>query len=118
MTLLFAAALFATAQAQSSKDEARNVVLGQPKKTTSSQESRNVILGKNGQYGRTQPVYRTDRVYKTDRRKDYHYGKKNNPGKHLGWYKGVGNPHKYGMQPGRGKHPEHGKGHGHEDHDD
>jgi hypothetical protein len=96
MTLLFATALFAAAHAQSSKDEARRVVLGQPKQTTASQQSRNIILGRNGQRGKTATIY------KTNQNGVPHYGKKNNPGKHLGWYKGVGNPHRYGVKPGKG----------------
>lgn len=81
-----------TVHAQSSRDEARRVVLGHPKNNT-SQQTRTVILGRNGQTTQTQRIYRTNHEY-------YH---KTNPGKHLGWYKGVGNPHKYGGKPGRGK---------------
>ena len=110
LTVLIAIAAFATVHAQSSKDEARRVILGQPKQSTSQQQGRNVILGKNPQQGN--PVYKTNRTV--------YYGKRSNPGKHLGWYKGVGNPHRYGMQPGRGKDWDHGKGkgHGHGKHDD
>lgn len=91
--LLVVLGSFVTAKAQSSKDEARRVVLGQPKKkVSSSQQGRTVILGRNTGQNRT--IYRTNRTY---------YGKKNNPGKHLGWYKGVGNPHRYGTKPGKGK---------------
>jgi Ni/Co efflux regulator RcnB len=107
ITVLIAVAAFASVHAQSSKEEARRVVLGQPKQTTSQQQSRNVILGRSPQ--------QSGRVYKTNRTV---YGKKSNPGKHLGWYKGVGNPHRYGMQPGRGKNVGHGKGHGNGKHDD
>lgn len=108
ITVLIAVAVFASVHAQSSKEEARRVVLGQPKQTTSQQQSRNVILGRSPQ--------QSGRVYKTNR--TVHYGKKSNPGKHLGWYKGVGNPHRYGMQPARGKKSGHGKGHGNGRHDD
>lgn len=108
ITVLIAVAAFASVHAQSSKEEARRVVLGQPKQTTSQQQSRNVILGRSPQ--------QSGRVYKTNR--TVYYGKKSNPGKHLGWYKGVGNPHRYGMQSGRGKNPGHGKGHGNGKHDD
>jgi hypothetical protein len=80
------------AQAQTSKEEARRIVLGQPKKGTTSQQGRTVILGRNET---------NKKVYKTKR--TTHYSKKSNPGKHLGWYKGVGNPHRYGATPGRGK---------------
>jgi len=83
---------FVSVHAQSSKDEARKVILGQPKKTVSSQQTRTVILGKNPQTVQNRKIYRANhRYYKT------------NPGKHLGWYKGVGNPHKYGGTPARGK---------------
>jgi Ni/Co efflux regulator RcnB len=110
ITVLIAVAAFASVHAQSSKDDARRVVLGQPKRTTTQQQGRNVILGRSPQ--------ESGRVYKTNR--TVYYGKKSNPGKHLGWYKGVGNPHRYGMQPGRGKEREHehGKGHGRGKHDD
>lgn len=109
-TVLIAVAAFVSVHAQSSKDDARRVVLGQPKQTSSQQQSRNVILGKSPR--QSSPVYRTNRTV--------YYGKKSNPGKHLGWYKGVGNPHRYGMQPGKGKDWDHGKGkgHGHGKHDD
>lgn len=110
ITVLIAVAAFASVYAQSSKDDARRVVLGQPKRTTSQQQGRNVILGRSPQG--------SGRVYKTNR--TVYYGRKSNPGKHLGWYKGVGNPHRYGMKPGRGKEKEHehGKGHGRGKHDD
>jgi hypothetical protein len=46
LTLLIAAAAFASAHAQTDRDEARRVVLGQPKGTsTNSKTSRDVILG-------------------------------------------------------------------------
>jgi hypothetical protein len=100
ITVLIAVAAFASVHAQSSKEEARKVVLGQPKQTTSQQQSRNVILGRNPQ--------QSGRVYKTDRNGEHRYGKTNN-GKHLGWYKGKGNPHKYGVKPGKGNKGGHGK---------
>jgi hypothetical protein len=89
--LLLSLGVFATLQAQSSKEEARRVVLGQPKNGTTSQQRRTVTL-RNAQNKKT---YRTKR--------STYYGKKSNPGKHLGWYKGVGNPHRYGSNPGKGK---------------
>lgn len=92
MLLLFTLGAFVMAQAQTSKEKARRIVLGQPKKGTTSQQGRTVILGRN----------ETNRkVYKTKR--TTHYSKKSNPGKHLGWYKGTGNPHRYGTTPGKGK---------------
>lgn len=107
ITVLIAVAAFASVHAQSSREEARRVVLGQPKQT-SSQQSRNVILGRNPQ--------QNTRVYKTNR--TVYYGRKTNNGKHLGWYKGVGNPHRYGMKPGKKKNWYHDKGHGHGKHHD
>ena len=94
ITLFIAVASFAALHAQSSRDEARKVVLGQPKRNTSTQQGRNIILGTPGQQ---------TTIYKTSRNGTYPYGRKTNPGKHLGWYKGVGNPHKYGGNPGKGK---------------
>jgi len=108
ITVLIAVAAFASVRAQSSKEDARRVVLGQPKQTTSQQQSRNVILGRSPE--------QSGRVYKTNR--TVYYGKKSNPGKHLGWYKGVGNPHKYGVKPGNGKKWDHDKDHGHGKHKD
>jgi hypothetical protein len=82
---------FLNVKAQSSKDEARKVILGQPK--NSREQTRTVILGRKSEPTQTRRVYET---------KQNCY-KKTNPGKHLGWYKGVGNPHKYGGNPGKGK---------------
>lgn len=92
MVLLLSLGAFAIAQAQSTKEEARRIVLGHPKNGTTSQQGRTVILGKNEQ---NRKVYRTSR--------NTYYSKKSNPGKHLGWYKGVGNPHRYSTNPGKGK---------------
>lgn len=108
ITVLIAVAAFASVHAQTSREEARRVILGQPKQTTTQQQSRNVILGRNPQ--------QKARVYKTNR--TVYYGKRTNPGKHLGWYKGVGNPHRYGAQPGKGKKWDHDKSHGHGKHHD
>lgn len=116
ITLFIAVASFAAVHAQSSRDEARKVVLGQPKRTTSTQQGRNVILGTPGQ---NTTIYKTNRTSGND-----HYGRKTNPGRHLGWYKGVGNPHRYGMQPGNAKKwdhdgdDDHGRKKGHGRHDD
>jgi hypothetical protein len=89
--MLLVLGTFIGVKAQSSKDEARRVVLGQPK--NSREQTKTVILGRNGEPNQTRRVYETkqNRYYKT------------NPGKHLGWYKGVGNPHKYGGNPNKGK---------------
>jgi hypothetical protein len=91
ITVLIAIVSFIAVRAQSTKDEARKVILGQEKKPSSSQQGRTVILGKNGQ---------STTVYKKKPHGVY-YGKKTNPGKHLGWYKGVGNPHRNGVAPGK-----------------
>ncbi len=100
-TLLIAIGAFVTMHAQSSKDEARRVVLGEPK-TTTSQQGRTVVLGKT-------PHEQQRKIYK--KKRTVYYGKNSNRGKHLGWYKGVGNPHRYGVQPGKGikkwKHKRH-----------
>jgi hypothetical protein len=93
LILVFALGAFAMAQAQTTRDEARRVILGQPKNGTTSQQGRDVILGGNQQ---------KTKVYRTNRTNNY-YGKKTNHGKHLGWYKGTGNPHRYGANPGKGK---------------
>ena len=166
VTLSMAVLLAASVFAQSTKEEARRVILGQPKKSSSGtypQDSRDVVLGGNGsrsypdypnsyprnnypansrgaqidrinreydykiqtirnnralsprerdriirdlnneryarirqinsQYGRSDNRY--DRRHDDD---DYRKGKKNGKhdnGKHLGWYKGKGNPHKH-----------------------
>jgi hypothetical protein len=105
--LFIAVATFASVQAQSSRDKARKAVLGQPKHTTSHEQSRTVVLGRSTPGGR---VYRTNRtVY--DHRKMNH-------GKHLGWYKGVGNPHKNGVYHERGRDEEHERREGHGKRDD
>jgi hypothetical protein len=115
ITTLIAVAAFAAVHAQTSRDEARRVILGQPKQTTSqqrkTQQGRTVILGRNPQ------TQQSGRVYRTNRTGDYHYGKTNN-GKHLGWYKGKGNPHRYGMNSGRGKKSEHERHEGRDRDDD
>jgi hypothetical protein len=89
--LLLGLGAFATIHAQSSREEARRIVLGQPKNGTASQQGKKAIL-RDDQGGK---VFRTNR--------NTYYGKKSNPGKHLGWYKGKGNPHRYGANPGKGK---------------
>lgn len=161
ITLLIASGAFAALHAQTSKDEARRVVLGQNKKTSApSGQGRDVILGRgngnNYPYPNTNPnnypvgsrqarIDQVNREYDAkiwsirnnnsltpaekermirqleqdrarrireinqsggygdrDEGKGKGYGKNNNPGRHLGWEKGKGNPHKYGGQPGRG----------------
>jgi hypothetical protein len=93
ITMLFLAlTALAMAEAQTTKEEARRIVLGQPKNGTTTQQGRTVILGRNEE---NRKVYRTKRTG--------YYTKKSNPGKHLGWYKGEGNPHRYGTNQGKGK---------------
>jgi hypothetical protein len=93
ITVLIAIVSFVAVRAQSTKDEARKVILGKEKKPTiTQQQGRTVILGRNGQ---------TTTVYKKNPNGVHRYGKTNNPGKHLGWYKGVGNPHRTGVVPGK-----------------
>lgn len=160
ITLLIAAGAFMTVQAQTSKDEARKVILGREKKAPAGTGDRDVILGRGGNgtaypnsYPNTYPsgsrqaqIDRVNRQYdakiasirnnrtlspaekdrmirqlENDRArkireinqsdgggygkngKNYKhkkYGKYNNPGKHLGWEKGKGNPHRNGGHPG------------------
>ncbi len=159
ITLVLAVAALATANAQTTKEEARRVILGQPKTSpdnTPDRESRDVILGggnNGGSYPKTYPRnypsgskeaqiaqinrdydakiqsirnnrYLTraekdrairqlekDRAHKIKEINSRYYGGKNkghkyakhkgNNGKHLGWEKGKGNPHKSG---GKAKH--------------
>lgn len=162
-TLLLAIGSFIAVNAQTSKEEARRVILGEPKdapKTTpTTQNPRDVILGGGNNGGNHPTSYpgnypsgsreaqinqinreydakiqsirnnrylsqaekdrairqlESDRARKIRELNNHYYGKndrdkaykskknKGNNGKHLGWEKGKGNPHKNG-----GKH--HGK---------
>lgn len=165
ITLLLATGAFATVHAQTSKEEARRIILGQEKGNNStSPNGRDVVLG--GGNERTYPdsypnnypsgsrqaeIDRVNREYdakiwsirnnntlsseekarmirqlEQDKARrirqingndrysgkkgkkyddDDNYGKrygKTNNGKHLGWEKGKGNPHKNGGKPGKG----------------
>jgi hypothetical protein len=163
ITLMIAVGAFVAVNAQTTRDEARRVILGQEKRNGSgSNEGRDVVLGggnDRNDYPRTYPTSRqadVDQVNREYDRKiwsirnnnslsadekariirqleqdrarkirqinqssggdygrkgkrydddDYNekrYGKSNN-GKHLGWEKGKGNPHKNGGKPGKGK---------------
>jgi hypothetical protein len=167
ITLLLATGVFFSVQAQTSKDEARRIILGQEKGNNNNSTSRNgrdVVLGggnettypnsypNNYPSGSQSEIDRLNREYDAkiwsirnnntlsseekarmirqleqdrDRRirqinqnKDYGYGKKgkkydddndhgkgygkSNNGKHLGWEKGKGNPHKNGGKLGKG----------------
>jgi hypothetical protein len=62
ITLLLAAGAFITVHAQTSKDESRKVILGQPKNGngdngTTSRQGRDVILGGGNDDGRNSPTY-------------------------------------------------------------
>jgi hypothetical protein len=104
ITLLIAVTAFAATHAQTSKEEARRVVLGQQKNKSTSQEGRDVILG-GGNNSHDYPAYpnsKSSRIEQDRERKickanqGNGYGKKKGKnGKHLGWEKGKGNPHKY-----------------------
>lgn len=158
ITLLIAAGSFATVNAQSTKEEARKVILGDPKNNggTPSKQGRDIILGggSNGSdENRNHPtstnaqIDQVNREYdakvnsirnngtltqaekermisqlEKDRARrikqitnannghhddddDHQHDKKvkKNNGKHLGWEKGKGNPHKKGGDSGKGK---------------
>jgi hypothetical protein len=153
ITLLLALGSIIGVQAQTSKEEARRVILGQPKsspQSSPSQNPRDVILG-GGNSGSTSTGSREAEIDQVNREYDakiravranpllsqankdirireleeerarrireinsrygtsssgkYKYKSKHkgNNGKHLGWEKGVGNPHKNGGKPGKGK---------------
>jgi hypothetical protein len=164
ITLLFATGAFVAVQAQTSKDEARRVILGQEKgnNNSTSRNGRDVVLGGGNEttYPNSYPnnypsgsrqaeIDRVNREYdakiwsirnnnrlsseekarmirqlEQDRSRrirqisqsdgygkkgkkydDDDYGKRNgksNNGKHLGWEKGKGNPHRNGGKPGKG----------------
>ena len=165
LTLFFALGAFVAVQAQTSKEEARRVILGQGKNGSggsTSTQGRDVILGGGNNTG-NYPTYpnsypnsgsreaqidqvnreydakiwsirnnnqlsqaekeRVIRQLENDRARrireinnsygsnrsrdnddeDDNYRSKSNNGKHKGWEKGVGNPHKNGGQPGKGK---------------
>jgi hypothetical protein len=166
ITLLLATGAFAAVHAQTSKEEARRVILGQEKgnNNSTSRNGRDVVLGGGNEttYPNSYPtnypsgsrqaeVVRVNREYdqkiwsirnnnrlssqektriirqleqdrakrirQVNQRDGYGYGKKgkkyddddygkrygkSNNGKHLGWEKGKGNPHKNGGKPGKG----------------
>ncbi len=156
ITLLIAAGAFASVNAQSTKDEARKVILGGDKKTGSDNTTRgrDVILGgdngttrypgsstsKQAEIDRVNREYdakiisirnnpnlsteEKDRIIRdlenqrkreikkingrydgddNDRKTHKNKKAKSDNGKHLGWEKGKGNPHKNGGTPGKGK---------------
>lgn len=163
ITLLLATGAFVAVHAQTSKEEARKIILGQEKGNTStSRNGRDVVLGGgnektypnsypnnypsgsrrsevdrvNREYDekiwsirnnnrlssdekariirqleqdrarRIREVNQSDSYGKKGKKYDDDYGKrygKSNNGKHLGWEKGKGNPHKNGGKPGKGR---------------
>ena len=110
ITLLLAAGAFVTVNAQSSKDEARKVILGQPKNGettkgggTTSNPGRDVILGGGGTNTTNYPGYPTTTT-RSKNKGDCGTKTKTNNGKHLGWEKGVGNPHRTGAVAKNNKH--------------
>ena len=160
ITLLLAAGAFATVNAQTTKEEARRVILGGEKKGSGDNNTtrgRDVILGddngtsrypgtsreaevdqinreydakivsirnnpnlsaeekeriiRNLQKERQRKIRQVNERYNGDRDDDDRDGKKykkdkkqkSNNGKHLGWEKGKGNPHKNGGTPVKGK---------------
>jgi hypothetical protein len=165
ITLVVALGAFVAVQAQTSRDEARRVILGQEKeKTSTSRNGRDVVLGggnettypnsypnnypsgsRQAEIDRVNRDYdakiwsirnnntlsseekarmirqleqdRARRIRQINQSDGYGYGKKGkkyddddygkgngktNNGKHLGWEKGKGNPHKNGGKPGKG----------------
>jgi hypothetical protein len=161
ITLLIAFGAFAVAQAQTSRDEARRVILGQPKDNGQTSRSGDVVYDRNGyptnpntsssqqaeidQVNRDYDakIYsirnnpnlsqaekdrmisqlerdRKNRIREINKRyqgsngqydkrrnndrddRDERYGDRKDNGKHLGWEKGKGNPHKNGGKPGKG----------------
>jgi hypothetical protein len=154
ITLVLAVASFAAANAQTTKEEARRVILGESKgstKTTPTQSPRDIILGGGNNGGvnsgsreaqieqvnreydakiqsvRNNPYlsqaekdrairqlesdrarkireingqYSSNKKYSKKNRKDYDRDEaRHDNGKHLGWEKGKGNPHKNGGKP-------------------
>jgi len=91
--LLVAAFTYVGAQAQTAED-AKRVILGEPKRKTTSQDPRDILGTRDDRR-----VYEENRTRYPSKNKSYKgkkYGKHNNPGKRLGWEKGVGNPHRTG----------------------
>ena len=128
ITLLLAAGAFVTVQAQTSKEESRRVILGQPKnggtqttgqtpstngQTSTTKQGRDVILGGGNEVSQY-PGYPNEYPTTTKSGKKAGHSKskakkaKSNNGKHLGWEKGVGNPHRTGAVTNQNK----GKGKG------
>lgn len=175
ITLLVAFGAFIAVQAQTPRDEARRVILGQPK--NGGTNGRDVILGgshDNTNGSRQAEIDRVNRDYdakiysirnnpnltqaekermiaqlerdrrrrineinkaydgrnddrydrrRRDRDRDYdddddRYEGRKDRGRHLGWERGVGNPHKNGGKPGKGYKQKKSKNKEYRDRDD
>ncbi|HWJ27405.1 MAG TPA: hypothetical protein VNS32_12745 [Flavisolibacter sp.] len=116
IALFVAIASFVLVHAQNTREESRRQIFGTPaSKPRTVQQSRTVVFGNNRNstaYHRTYPAYRktyTHRTYKPvkrryhededDDRRGWKHHKEwkghHDNGKHLGWYKGKGNPHRH-----------------------
>ena len=82
IALLISFGMFATAFSQSKEiEEARRIINGEPK------QEKKVYREANTRYpAKNNKTYKKHRKYKKDN------------GRHLGWEKGVGNPHKSGSK--------------------
>ncbi len=107
LILLLGVAVYTTAQAQTTED-ARRVILGEEKRKTNTEQPTD-IFGRKDEgrvYRESEKTSSKSKSYKSKKR-----GKYNNPGKRLGWEKGVGNPHRTGaVQSKKYKHAGKGKG--------
>lgn len=91
--LLAAAFTYSGVQAQTVED-AKRVILGEPKRQTTQQDPRDILGTRDDRR-----VYEENGTRYPSKNKSYKgkkYGKHNNPGRRLGWEKGVGNPHRTG----------------------
>jgi len=96
--LAIAAFSFAGAQAQTAED-AKRVILGEPKRKSTTQDPRDILGNRDDR--RVYEENGTRYPSKNKNPKGKAHGKYNNPGKRLGWEKGVGNPHRTGAVPGK-----------------
>lgn len=89
--LLAATFTYAAAHAQTTED-AKRVILGEPKRKSTTHDQGDILGTRDDRR-----VYEENRYpSKNKSYKGKKYGKHNNPGKRLGWEKGVGNPHRTG----------------------
>jgi Ni/Co efflux regulator RcnB len=97
---------YAGAQAQTT-EEAKRVILGESKRKTTRQDQGDILGTRDDRRVSEENRYPSkNKSYKSKK-----YGKHNNPGKRLGWKKGVGNPHRTGAVPSK-NHKGAGKGKG------